>query len=67
MDGDTAWKRWFGKDFDGPLIAFGTEISYLPIRPKDQKRTHTFSLLRNYQASSLAIVNKLAVDGQETL
>ena len=42
-DGDTAYKRRFAKDFDGPLIAFGSEISYLPIRFKDKKRTHAFS------------------------
>jgi hypothetical protein len=42
-DGDTAYKRRFAKDFDGPLIAFGSEITYLPIRFKDKKRTHAFS------------------------
>ena len=42
-DGDTAYKRRFAKDFDGPLIAFGSEISYLPIRLKDKKRTHASS------------------------
>ena len=42
-DGDTAYRKRFGKDFNGPLIAFGSEISYLPIRFRDKKRTHAFS------------------------
>ena len=42
-DGETAYKRRFAKDFDGPLVAFGAEVSYLPITPKDKKRTHALA------------------------
>ena len=42
-DGETAYKRRFAKDFDGPLVAFGAEVSCLPITPKDKKRTHAMS------------------------
>ena len=42
-DGDTAYKKRFAKDFEGRLIPFGAEVTYLPIAPKDKKRTHAMS------------------------
>ena len=42
IDGETAWKKRFGVDFDGPLIPFGAEVFYKPNSKEDIKRTPKF-------------------------
>ena len=37
---ETAYKKRFGKDFDGPFITYGAQIRYLP--DKDDQRAHKF-------------------------
>jgi Integrase core domain. len=72
-DGKTAYQRRYNKEFDGPLIAFGAEISYLPITPKDKKRTHALSskhlpgIFMGYkqQAGGGRSGDLLIVDGEE--
>jgi len=38
---ETAYKKRFGKYFDGPFITYGAQIRYLP--DKDDQRAHKFS------------------------
>ena len=38
----TAYKTRFGEDFRGPIIPCGAEITYKPIRKKDEERLHKF-------------------------
>ena len=42
IDGETAWKKRFGVDFNGPIIAFGSEVQYKPSSDEDAKRLHRF-------------------------
>ena len=41
-DSKTLHQKRYGKEFDGPLIPFGTLVEYLPITAKDNSRTHQF-------------------------
>ena len=40
--GQTAYKKRFEKDFAGPIIPFGAEITYKPSRKRDIQRLHKF-------------------------
>ncbi|MDP7560267.1 MAG: DNA cytosine methyltransferase, partial [Planctomycetota bacterium] len=40
--GNTAWSKRFGSNFKGPVIPFGAQITYKPIREKDKERLHKF-------------------------
>ena len=42
IDGQTAWMKRFGVDFDGPTIPFGAEVLYKPSSNEDAKRIHRF-------------------------
>ena len=44
-DGQTAFKRRWGEDFDGPLIPLGAEITWKPISQTDKKRLHSLGAL----------------------
>ena len=35
INGDTAWERKFGTEFQGPIIPFGAELLYKPSSPED--------------------------------
>ena len=39
---ETAYKRRFGYDFDGPLIPFGAHVAFLPSSKGDKARCHQF-------------------------
>ena len=39
-DGKTAFEKRFGKEFDGPLVPFGSLMEHVPTTAKDRSRTH---------------------------
>ena len=41
-DGKTPCERRFGKQFEGPIIPFGSLVEYHPLTAKDQSRIHQF-------------------------
>ena len=41
-NGKTPYERCFGKQFNGPIIPFGSLVEYYPISAKDQSRIHQF-------------------------
>mgnify|MGYP001402740188 CR=1 FL=1 len=42
LDGETAWKKRFGTDYNGPSWLFGCEVLYKPNNPDDEKRIHKY-------------------------
>ena len=65
LDGETAWKKRFGVDYNGPIWPFGCEVLYKPHNP-EMKNEFTNTATNYWPGYLSGTIKNLVVVGAET-